>query len=386
MIFCSSVKHSDHLVKFVPDSLTIHSKIPQKERDVRLEMFRQNMLNTVITVDCFNEGIDIPRANVIVFLRSTASATIFLQQLGRGLTKTEGKDRVVILDFVANIERIRTVQEMHGKVMEYMRAKKSFEGSKEVPPPIMLEVGKVMFMMRKIDLTDLLERIVKRDPYSTCQEASEAARRLEIKSGAHYARKYKRDQKLPSEPNVIYSDFPGWERFLGTERNYYPTWQEASKVALSLGINSKLDYHKKYKLDDRLPSHPQRTYADFPGWIVFLKLRDYYPTWQEASEAAQKIGIRFIITYLRGDYKADPRLPPRPDEHYPNYPGGIEFFGRKKKEFYSTWEQASCAAKVLGFQGKEEYIAGYKVDEKLPSNPQKIYSDFPGWLKFLGKT
>lgn len=59
-----------------------------------------------------NEGIDVPDANVIVFLRNTVSETIFYQQLGRGTRLSPGKDKVKVLDFVANCERIQTVLEL----------------------------------------------------------------------------------------------------------------------------------------------------------------------------------------------------------------------------------------------------------------------------------
>jgi superfamily II DNA or RNA helicase len=66
-------------------------------------------MDTVLTVDKFNEGIDVPEANIIVFLRSTASKTIFFQQLGRGLRHAVGKEKVIILDYVANCNRLEMV-------------------------------------------------------------------------------------------------------------------------------------------------------------------------------------------------------------------------------------------------------------------------------------
>lgn len=387
IVFCSSIKHCNHLLRYLPDSLAIHSKIPDKERDVRLEMFRQGMLSMVITVDCFNEGIDVPRANVIVFLRSTDSGTILLQQLGRGLRKSDGKDKVTVLDFVGNIQRIKSVQQMYERALEFIPKAKHGDSKKSSTLPISLDIGYVRFKEETISLTRLLEKVIRQEPYKTWEEAARSARKLGVRSSAQYLRRYKKDPRLPSEPNVLYAGFPGWEKFLETERNYYLTWQEASRVAIALGIRSKLNYHKQYRRDVRLPSHPTRQYGDFPGWIVFLKLKDYYPTWQEASGAAQKAGMGSIKAYFKGGYghSIDPKLPPRPDQYYPDYPGGVTFLGGQEKIFYSTWEKASKAAQKLGFKGKNEYIARYKVDDKLPSNPDTFYSDFPGWIEFLGK-
>lgn len=61
-------------------------------------------LDYIFTVDIFNEGIDIPKINQIIMLRPTESAIIFIQQLGRGLRKVEGKSYVTVIDFIGNYE------------------------------------------------------------------------------------------------------------------------------------------------------------------------------------------------------------------------------------------------------------------------------------------
>jgi superfamily II DNA or RNA helicase/HKD family nuclease len=62
----------------------------------------ERALDYVFTVDIFNEGVDIPQVNQVIMLRPTQSAIIFVQQLGRGLRKAEGKEYVVVLDFIGN--------------------------------------------------------------------------------------------------------------------------------------------------------------------------------------------------------------------------------------------------------------------------------------------
>ena len=61
-------------------------------------------LDYIFTVDIFNEGIDIPKINQIIMLRPTESAIIFIQQLGRGLRKVEGKGYLTVIDFIGNYE------------------------------------------------------------------------------------------------------------------------------------------------------------------------------------------------------------------------------------------------------------------------------------------
>ena len=118
IIFCNSIKHAELLHTYIPHSLPVHSNLSFREQASRIQSFRDGMVNTIITIDKFNEGIDIPETNVVVFLRSTSSRTIFYQQLGRGLRKVDGKDKVLVLDFVANCERIEMVSDLVGKIKQ----------------------------------------------------------------------------------------------------------------------------------------------------------------------------------------------------------------------------------------------------------------------------
>lgn len=76
----------------------------RREMVKRLEDDRDS-LEFIFTVNIFNEGIDIPSLNLVLFLRPTESPTIFIQQLGRGLRKWDGKEYVTILDFIGNYQK-----------------------------------------------------------------------------------------------------------------------------------------------------------------------------------------------------------------------------------------------------------------------------------------
>ena len=111
---------------------------------------------------------------------------------------------------------------------------------------------------------------------------------------------------------------------------------------------------------------------------------NFYSNWQEAAAAAMQLGIDNYPKYKKL-YKQDNRLPCKPDQSYADFPGWIQFFGRQKKNFYPTWQEAAEAARRLGIKRSIDYYYVYKGDGRLPSNPGKFYSDFPGFKKFLGK-
>ncbi|WP_066014546.1 DUF3427 domain-containing protein [Endozoicomonas atrinae] len=78
---------------------------PQKrQREIKNLQDITHPLEAIFTVDIFNEGVDIPQVNLLLFLRPTESSTIFIQQLGRGLRKAEGKEYVTVLDFIGNYQ------------------------------------------------------------------------------------------------------------------------------------------------------------------------------------------------------------------------------------------------------------------------------------------
>ena len=77
----------------------------QFERNRVLSDFSSGLINVICAVDIFNEGIDVPDVNILVFQRVTHSRRIFIQQLGRGLRIAEDKDKVIVLDFVSDIRR-----------------------------------------------------------------------------------------------------------------------------------------------------------------------------------------------------------------------------------------------------------------------------------------
>jgi len=159
IIFCTSIKHCDHLSQFIPDSFAIHSEVPDKERSVKLEMFRQGLISTVLAVDALNEGIDVPQANIIVFLRSTTSQTIFLQQLGRGLRKSDGKDKVIALDFVSNCERIKMVHELWKRIEDASLEHDKERAERDVRSSMTMNVNSVEFVETIMPLLSLMERV-----------------------------------------------------------------------------------------------------------------------------------------------------------------------------------------------------------------------------------
>ncbi len=110
LIFCSSVAEAKALSeKFNAKGLrtvALSGEDSDSERSEAIERLvsdeRLDNLDYILTVNIFNEGVDLPEINQVIMLRPTQSPIVFIQQLGRGLRKREGKEYVVILDFIGN--------------------------------------------------------------------------------------------------------------------------------------------------------------------------------------------------------------------------------------------------------------------------------------------
>lgn len=106
LIFCASVAEAQALAQELSRqghsaaALTAATTIRQREQ--LIAQLNRGDLEYLVTVDVFNEGIDIPQVNQVIMLRSTNSMMVYLQQLGRGLRKAPGKAYVLVLDFIGN--------------------------------------------------------------------------------------------------------------------------------------------------------------------------------------------------------------------------------------------------------------------------------------------
>jgi len=106
LVFCCSRRHAlfarDWLRKAGMSSAAVFSGGGGDSYSESLEGLRTGKLQTLCVVDMFNEGLDIPAVDRVVMLRPTESKIVFLQQLGRGLRASEGKSRLLVIDFVGN--------------------------------------------------------------------------------------------------------------------------------------------------------------------------------------------------------------------------------------------------------------------------------------------
>lgn len=116
VIFCKNINHAEKIAELMSEAAVVHSSMNIEEANARIESFKHGQVPVLIAVDKLNEGVDIPEIDIVVFLRTTTSPIVLLQQMGRGLRLVPGKAYVHILDFVANYNRLVDINNLQKQI------------------------------------------------------------------------------------------------------------------------------------------------------------------------------------------------------------------------------------------------------------------------------
>ncbi len=282
MIFCPSIQYATRLSRMMPKATILHSGITSsEEKRRRIEAFRKGAVNIALTVDMFNEGIDVPEANIIVFLRSTQSKTIFLQQLGRGLRKADGKESVVVLDFVANCERMEMINEFHESIKFRQQASSQerageYQGT-DLPVEIALDsfefnetAKRVLDVIGRVRMSYTKESVVEQ-----LQALAQEIGRRPTKSSIEIAA---RENKVASVPNI--------RQLFGTltsalaEAGFKPIKKDREGLKQQI---LKLQRHLKGRVPCIKDLNEYRKVLNLSGFDAFIR---EFGTWNQALQAA----------------------------------------------------------------------------------------------------
>ncbi len=107
--FCVSINHAKFMADYFNESgiqsIALTGDSPHQERNEARNKIVSGKIKVIFAVDLYNEGVDIPEINTALFLRPTESLTVFIQQLGRGLRLSEGKECLTVLDFIGRANK-----------------------------------------------------------------------------------------------------------------------------------------------------------------------------------------------------------------------------------------------------------------------------------------
>lgn len=150
LAFCVSVEHANYMARAFSEagipSLALTGTSKPDVRDSAQTRLRNGELRFIFTVDLYNEGVDIPEINTVLFLRPTESLTVLLQQLGRGLRHSHGKDCLTVIDFIGQAHRRYNYQEKFQALLSKTRKAMKHEinqGFPSVPKGCSIRLEKV---------------------------------------------------------------------------------------------------------------------------------------------------------------------------------------------------------------------------------------------------
>lgn len=119
--FCVSVEHAEYMSTYFNEhnipSMFLTGGSSNEDRNSAKKRLVNGEIKFIFVVDLYNEGVDIPEVNTVLFLRPTESLTVFLQQLGRGLRLSEGKDCLTVLDFIGRANKKYNFEEKFSAIL-----------------------------------------------------------------------------------------------------------------------------------------------------------------------------------------------------------------------------------------------------------------------------
>ncbi|WP_290748147.1 DEAD/DEAH box helicase family protein [Exiguobacterium sp. UBA3968] len=118
--FCSSIKQAEYLAQVFREKGTTAFALTGQttNRTKYMQAFEQGEIDVLFTVDLFNEGVDIPKVDTLLFCRPTESVAIYTQQIGRGLRLAQDKSHCVIIDLIGNYRNVETKLKLLGTMKE----------------------------------------------------------------------------------------------------------------------------------------------------------------------------------------------------------------------------------------------------------------------------
>ncbi|MFD1434144.1 DEAD/DEAH box helicase family protein [Kroppenstedtia eburnea] len=118
LVFCSSVRQAQFLSDYFNQqgNKTVALHAGTKNRIEAVRALREGRIEAIFTVDLFNEGVDIPPVDTLLFVRPTESVSVFIQQLGRGLRLAEGKSHCQVIDLIGNYRNLEVKLKLFGEL------------------------------------------------------------------------------------------------------------------------------------------------------------------------------------------------------------------------------------------------------------------------------
>ena len=314
VVFCASVKHAEQVAQLFKDSgvsaVAVSGSMKISERNEQLAKFADSDVKVLCACDLLNEGWDCPQTEVLFMARPTMSKVLYTQQLGRGMRNSEGKDHLMVFDFVDNASQYNAPYSMHRlfKLKDYHAGGTVLgkKGQREAELGLYAKGERPNAIVDyPVDATDY--EIV--DIFNWQEEAQgmvsqmEFVRRVDVQSET--IERYIREGMLIPDLIVPMSEHRTFKYFKEetlisyAEKYNWKLIDDNNRISLFLEMVEQMDMSYSYK---PVLLKAVLTHADANGRVKISDIVDYFRSFYEARRKAGLIVEKTNSVYAKGNY------------------------------------------------------------------------------------
>ena len=314
VVFCASVKHAEQVAQLFQDAgvsaVAVSGSMKTSERNEQLAKFADGDVKVLCACDLLNEGWDCPQTEVLFMARPTMSKVLYTQQLGRGMRNSEGKDHLMVFDFVDNASQYNAPYSMHRlfKLKDYNAGGTVLgkKGQREAELELYAKGERPDAVVDyPVDATDY--EIV--DIFNWQEEAQgmisqmEFVRRVDVQSET--IERYIREGMLIPDLIVPMSEHRTFKYFKEetlisyAEKYNWKLIDDNNRIDLFMEMVEQMDMSYSYKpvLLKAIFDH-----ADTKGRVKISDIVDYFRSFYEARRKAGLIVEKAKSIYAKGNY------------------------------------------------------------------------------------
>jgi superfamily II DNA or RNA helicase len=314
VVFCASVKHAEQVAQLFKDAgvsaIAVSGSMKTSERNEQLAKFANGDTKVLCACDLLNEGWDCPQTEVLFMARPTMSKVLYTQQLGRGMRNSEGKDHLMVFDFVDNASQYNAPYSMHRlfKLKDYHAGGTVLgkKGQREAESDLYAKGERPDAIIDyPVDATDY--EIV--DIFNWQEEAQgmisqmEFVRRVDVQSET--IERYIREGMLIPDLIVPMSEHRTFKYFKEetlisyAEKYNWKLIDDNNRIDLFMAMVEQMDMSYSYKpvLLKAIFAH-----ADTKGRVKISDIVDYFRSFYEARRKAGLIVEKANSIYAKGNY------------------------------------------------------------------------------------
>lgn len=314
VVFCASVKHAEQVAQLFKDAgvfaVAVSGSMKTSERNEQLAKFANGDVKVLCACDLLNEGWDCPQTEVLFMARPTMSKVLYTQQLGRGMRNSEGKDHLMVFDFVDNASQHNAPYSMHRlfKLKDYHAGGTVLgkRGQREAELELYAKGERPDAVIDyPVDATDY--EIV--DIFNWQEEAQgmisqmEFVRRVDVQSET--IERYIREGMLIPDLIVPMSEHRTFKYFKEetlisyAEKYNWKLIDDNNRISLFLEMVEQMDMSYSYK---PVLLKAVLTHADTNGRVKISDIVDYFRSFYEARHKAGLIVEKANSIYAKGNY------------------------------------------------------------------------------------